>query len=917
MEKENPNSESVSAGNPKAKKQPEKAKKPNRFLRFLIALVCVIVVISLAWVVFSMIGRVKAESVIPVSANVRVSINNPVRLLDGILAHETLHEISTVPSLSAVSSILNMLIENPLLKNKLLRFAARGNMELSLLPAAGDDIRFAAAWDLGLFSPFLRILPLVSNFINVPNLYYVGAGGNSRFEYRLDNMTLYFGPFRNLIFIANEQGIFESRSNTAQSSGSPQPVGANTFDNIKTSSYDAALLLSADYVSSLLSGQDDGLAEILKNIEITSGVEAGISIYPKKFELSLAAPMTSRQASLSRFLEQRSGAPGMAEHIPADAQYATIVSAGTLRELMDAALIFTPGLDAAMRSADSALRVLMRLSVDDLLFSWMGNEYAVYGMEGRPHPVYAISIADERRRQEMFDRAFRSVLLNEDARLNLDGVRMPRIEIPELLQALLRNMNIFLPSPYYIVHRDYFFVSESAETLLAALRAIQRNEILPRSPAWRNIASGRNTNSNASALSLYYSLDRSIPFFLRGNTALSGFLSLYRQGLARVNFNRGTVEVSLSLIPGSGSGVTLASGYPIDISGRPSNRLYGAGSFTGGESGRLFFTSGSTAVSINVADNAVHELGNQGTHWIIPADGVGKKGDINAWVVTDRGRVNLVDGNMEPVSGFPVLTGHRIASPPQAFNGKLYLNDEDGRVHTVDEHGAQGTWVSSFIAAVRSPPSFLETTGRNGKVYSAVYPKSFFGEIWLLDADGNTMPGWPASISVSDDDPGIGFGSPLLFASNNRVHAAFVNQAGQLLLFDENAAFIPRFPVDLDGIFYQQPVFDGEYLWLVSSDGTLFRVDLHGDILRQTIPNFSVMEEGYITVFDCDNDRVPEIFITGEGNALHAYSRNFRSLESFPLPVWGRPHFVPVQGNRKAEIFAMGMDRRLYRYQFR
>jgi len=118
-------------------------------------------------------------------------------------------------------------------------------------------------------------------------------------------------------------------------------------------------------------------------------------------------------------------------------------------------------------------------------------------------------------------------------------------------------------------------------------------------------------------------------------------------------------------------------------------------------------------------------------------------------------------------------------------------------------------------------------------------------------------------------------------------------------------------------VFFVQPVFDGNFLWLVSSEGNLFRVSLDGEVLYQNIAGFSAKEEGYITVFDCDGDKTPEVFFTGEGNALHAYTRNFRSLEGFPLPVWGRPHFVPAQGNKKAEIFGIGMDKRLYRWQFR
>jgi outer membrane protein assembly factor BamB len=887
-----------------------------KFLKFIIILLCVFAVIAIGWTALSIIGRVNAASVIPDSANLRVCISNPVRLLEGILTHESLDEISNVPALAQAASVLTAMKDNNILKHNLLRLAAHGNLELALLPSDSESEILIAVWDIGFFSPLLRILPTISNFVSIPDLYYVQAGKNSRFEYRLSGRTFYIGQYRNLLFITDNPRVFESRS--AANSGY-----AKAFSAVKPSDYDAAFMLSNEFISSLLADQDAGIAAILNNVVFDSRVEAGLSISPKKIEFRLAAPLSSGHADLSRLLGQRSRVPGMAERVPSDAQYATILSAGTLEELYQTALVFTPELDGALKTADSASRMVLGLTLKDLLFSWSGNEFAALGLEGRPHPVYMIQIADEKKRQEVFDRAFKSAALNENVRLNLDGVRIPRIEIPEFLQSLLRRWNIFIPSPYYTIYKDYFLVSESAEALLAALRAMQRNDVLPKTAVWRNIAGGKTV---ASSFSLYYSLDLSVPFFLRNNTSLSGFLSLYRQGLARMSLNKGLVEISLSLVPGSGGGITLVSGYPLDAGARPSNRIYGTGR---GEESRIFYTTGNTAVSLKIADNSTNELSGQGNHWVIPADGVTVKdiaGNVFAWVVTDRGRVTLVDGNMEAAQGFPVLTGLQLSSAPAAFMGKLYLCDEDGKVYTVDANGKQGVWETSFTSALRSPPSFLSvSSGKKGNsVYTAVYPKSFFGEIWLLDGDGRTLPNWPAPIAVEKDDDsettgslGIGFGSPLLFAHNNKVYIAFVNQSGQLLIYDEEAALVAPFPAALDGIFFQQPVFDGEYLWLVSSNGSFFRVSLEGEVLYQSIPGFSVKEEGYITFFDSDGDKVPEIYITGDGNALYAYTRRFRSLEGFPLPAWGRPFFIPAQGNKKAEIFGMGMDRRLYRWQFK
>jgi len=897
--------------------------KANRIVKFFFVFFFILVFLTIVWTVFSLVGRVKVDALIPDSAVIRVNISNPVRLFDDVLSHESLKELSNVPSLSPAVSVINNLKEGPLAKNRLVRIAARGSVEIALL---SEPKALAVAWDMGFLSPLLRIFPSFSGFFNIPNLYYVQAGKNSRFEYRMEGKTFYIGPYRNLLFITDDSKVFESRENLylevqladkqRESNQSESKLsGKRGFNTIKPSSYDAALLISPAFFSDLVSEQDSAIAAVLDGIDFDSAVEAGLSVYPQKLELRITSSLSSRLAALNRLMEVRSQAPGMSERLPASSQYATVLSAGTLDDLFQATRVFASNdFDDTIKRTDSLSRTILGLTLDDLLFSWTGKEFAVFGLEGRPHPVYAIQIADERLRQTVFDKAFKSIVLSENTRLSLDGTRIPRIEVPEFLQSLLRRWNLFLPSPYYMVYRDYLLASESAEALLAALRAMQRNDVLPKTAEWRNIAGGRTA---ASAFSLYYSLDLSMPFFLRKNTALSGFLSLYRQGLVRMSFDKGKTDITIVLVPGSGSGVNLVNSLLVETKARPSNRVYGSS-----DDSKIFISAGDTVVSVNVADNAVVDMRGQDRLWIIPAEGaVDNKNDkndknaVNAWVASERGRITYVNGDLEPAQDFPLLTGLRLSAAPVSYNGRLYLCDEDGKVHTVEANGSQKTWETSFTSPLRSPPSFLAAQTKNGtRHYAAVYPKSFFSELWLLDADGKLLPGWPVPLSA---DAGIGFGSPLLFTLNNIVHIAFVSQSGDLFIFDETGKGISPFPVALEGVFFVQPVFDGRFLWLISSEGNLFRVSMEGEVLYQGIADFTAKEEGYITVYDCDGDKVPEVFITGEGNALHAYTRNFRSLEGFPLAMWGKPHFIPAKGNKKPEIIGIGMDRRLYRWQFR
>ncbi|WP_461252179.1 hypothetical protein, partial [Treponema sp. R8-4-B8] len=55
--------------------------KPKKFLRFIITLLIVLAALFIGWTAFSLIGRINAASVIPDSADIRLSIRNPTRLL--------------------------------------------------------------------------------------------------------------------------------------------------------------------------------------------------------------------------------------------------------------------------------------------------------------------------------------------------------------------------------------------------------------------------------------------------------------------------------------------------------------------------------------------------------------------------------------------------------------------------------------------------------------------------------------------------------------------------------------------------------------------------------------------------------------------------------------------------------------------
>ena len=890
--------------------------KKRRALVFVGVLLLIIIGLPLIVIGVSFIGRVTPDSVIPGSFDLYVDIPNPSRLARRVLNHEALPDIMALPELTPFTPVLNQVKDLRIGENRLFRLIASRKLNAALLPEG----QLLSAWDVGVMSPLLRFLPAVAARFAVPGLYHVQAGRHSRLEYRQqDGMVFFIGAYKNLLIVSNNSGLFESIiAGSSHSGGNPGEK------KLSSENHDIAFLLSPQALMSLLANSDPQLLSAIQLLNFPEHIEANLSLLPNQLRLQLVSPLDSNNPALRTIIESNSQGTPLSGLIPNTAQYLTLLSSGSLEDLFNALAAINPGIGNAIRRADSTARMTLGLSLEELLFSWTGTQFALYGLEGRSNPVIALEIRDEHKRREVFDKAFQSIFVSENIQLNLDGHRIPRIQLPGFLDSLLSLMGISIPSPYYTIQNNYLYISESAETLLAALNAVRRNEVLPGTDLWRTLSVD---NSGPTSFGLFYSLDRSLPFFLRGMNEAAAILRVYRQGLVRLHLENRQLSVSLAVIPGAGKGVIPLQGYPLDLSGtaqrRIGNQLY---SISSGRDTRLLLTRGSDVLVVNPAvnptnptDQSIIELNFPGTNiHALPFAGSGSSGAADssgaaAWIINSQGYLSLVNKDLEHLAGFPISTGINLSAPPAAHGGKLYISGEDGSVHTVDARASISSWGLSYVAALRSPPSFLEFQNRS---YAAVYPKSFLGEIFVLNADGHPLRGWPVFV------PGIAFGSPLLFsarypARQNRLFAAFITQAGELAVYTENAEVLQGFPIELEGIFYLQPVFDGEYLWIIESNGMLYQVGLNGEVLSQKIPNVSIREEGYIMVAYNSGDKDGEIFFSGEGNAFFGYSRHFNSLAGFPLPVWGRPVFGDINGDRKTELAGVGMDNRLYVWQFR
>ncbi len=872
--------------------------KKRSILPFLILVL--LLLIPAGFFAFSFFGTLKPHTVIGEESIAYVHVPNLLRTANRLLEHQTLDTLLADPALLSVAPAVNTLRHSGLFSNPLIRFAAGGSLDLALYP----DSHYLAAYDTARLSSLLFLAPAILPRFSIKNLYYVQAGRYSRFEYRgSDQDTVYIAIKRNLIVVSNSERLIEPVLDESgiKNDGSRQPAFA-------AKNFDAALLLRSESILAGLADDAPDIRTILERLNTSGQAEASVYIQKDQIDLNIRMPISSPLPAITKLIDADSTVPSMLYGLPPESQYATILSPGSLRDLLDAAIAIQ-GNQAVrlLEKADASSRFLTGLSLEELIFSWTGNELAIFGLEGRPRPVFAVKIADENRRKQVFESLLSSFALTGDNTVILDGTRIPRLMLPDFLTALLSLWKIQVPSPYYLTERGFLYLSESPENLLETVNAIRQNTSIVKTEVWKKLATH---SPDASTITLFYSLDRSVPFFLRGTDTVQRILQLYGQGLARLSLRDGETGISLAIKSVSTKGPLPLSGYPLKPEGKLSPEIEVLLFPAKGEVRILFTENGNRLVSLNPVNGTRTTYESPEPLWFVLSEGI-ERTDLSqpaVWVVSQQGTVALLDGNLKNQEGFPVATGNRLSAPPAAFGGSLYISDMESSLYIIDRFAKTHTLSLPFQDILRAAPSFMR---QGSNIYMAAYPKGFFSELWLTDEKGTVRPGWPVSAS------GIAFGSPLLFHSGRTdTGLAFLTQAGELSVYSESGTMRETFPLQLPGVFFIQPVFDGKALWSLASDGRLFKTGLDGTTESVQLEGITA-ETGYLATADIDGDKVPEVLASGEANLLYAVRHDLTMLPGFPLPVWGKPWTGDLNGDGKTDIISGGMDNLIYGWHIR
>lgn len=890
-----------------------------RLLLLPFKIILVLLVVVLIWFTFCFFDRVKPADALPPDYALYLRTDSVWGTAEPLLDLDATLIAMSSPELQKYRDTFLQIKSSKLRKNFFVKRALKRRLDAAVYDY--DESGNAGALvvlDAGFLSGAVRLAPYAVPYIKaVSNIVELSSNRHGNY-YQLQNGTPgFFVIKKNLIVFSTSKKLLEEAMTWSNSSLYPKnelslvntklkeplrilangqnllklfaekPQGENKADN-KAENKDG---------SSLIKNYLEAIVPYLSQDEYTS---LNFGITEKELNVSIAVPMElSEQSELSeqpvlKLLKKESSVPSLLPQFSDEVQYYTLISAGTLRELKDAAIKILPSekdFSATWNKSDTISKIVFNTSLDDVLFSWTGDEFAIFGIEGKSEPVFAIKIADETKRRQIFDRVFASYIVRSDDSLLVDGIRLPCIDMPGFVLSVLQALNINVPKPYYLIKDNYIYLSQSPENLVAINSGAGKK--LSGSQNWQRVSSRQ---SPYSTLSLYYNLERSVPFFIKGSSSMSKILALYNSGRfdLRVKDNVFTVQLQASAVELESA--KNIPGFPIELENKSNAELVRSNA----KKSKLVFWVENDG-SVNSLDcgtftRAKTELAE--VEYIVAADEVTIKangGEI--WAVTKSGMVYLLNSKLESVLGYPVLSGVTMACPPFVYKDSVVLTGTDGVLCFVSHNGEVTNLETDVESSIKATP-FVK-----GDII-AFYEKGFFGGIHVYK---DLKP-------VSEEGPfeleGIAYGSPCIFTAGGKQYAAMITQAGQLYVYDLNGNLLEPFPVGLNGVFFLNVQMADDYLFALSAEGELYRVSLDGKSMRVKLPYFTA-KTGRITVCDYDEKEGAEIFVSGEGNSLYGFNTKLELLPEFPVSGYGNPLFVDLNGDNMNDCITITFDNKL------
>lgn len=878
-----------------------KPKKKNPVFKIIMIPILILLIIFcgiLGFAVYSAVDGANPENYIPEGHYIYINIPSAGNLLKKTLELQTIDSVLTSPEFKEAKGLLKSLRVSPLLS----KFWFNTASDFRIDAAAYENNDYVIFIKLGFRSAAVRLIPLVLKFnpdifLDIKELNGKNEDGLKYWEYKTgENQYVYLTAYKDSVIASNSKKMLI--------------LSLQQKENINTKTTKRIISQNKNNILNILPNIDFIVKDVKENKSVIENIITKLN-FPKNNILKLnienedvitkgSAEWETEDDGLKNILQKKSCIPGVLSRLPKSIDYITLINMGDTEFLFsNGKNILTENILKTYKTASNTSKFIFKKNIDELLMSWMGEELGMFGTAEKDDPIFFVSLKDEKKCRNIFEHIFSSVFVNQDISAIVEGLRIPRIEFPEIVKSLLRAFNIELPRPFYVIKDGYLYLSQSAEILASALNEASDGGLLVKTENWKNIT--KNISPESSIL-VYHTVRKKIPFFLKNNDVIRTILRDYGKGIISIKFS----EERKILLESYSKKTQYQSQENAEFS-YESNIKIDSDIYCGKNSVNIpfaYWTSGSYVYALNLASKNIYNIKLDDKAYINTDIQNGKIKNI--WAVSERGTIYKTDTDLKPYSNFPILTGEKFMCPPQIIENKIVIPIANKpQLLYVDEKA--NTYYSEEMNSKLKMQPFIFNN-----IVSAI-PRSFDSLIYFFDIDGKTIGGSPfelASISAVQ---------PVLYKNpKGELWYAVLTEDGNFSLNPFEKNILEKYESELNESCKTQPVYSKNLnvFFVISENGNLYKIDTAAQITGKISLKQKNAEDYCISLLDLNNDGIDEILVSGGGNSIYAYSSNLLPIEGFPVAGRGIPNLIDVNGNGLKELITCGIDNKIHSYSF-
>jgi len=883
----------------------EKRKKSGFFKRlgiFLLILILIIMLPVAGLIIYSFIDSEDPARHIADGYYTTVTVMSASDTLHKGLYLSAVDSLLSSPETAALQSNIRALRSNTTLQS--VWFKRLLNIPVNIALYENNNAVLVA--NIGIRSAATRLLPLITAikpdlFAKIPNFSQKTFEVNGivkdgfLFELAKDRM-LYICFHKNLLIASTSPVLFyaclsensetSGKQLTAQLRGQKRGAVNGSIDPF-----------------SIISGIADKrnfIGTVIKELSFPEPATFNTDFDDTMITLHSTITWMSERNEVNAVLQRRSNLPAILSRLPEGTAYLTLLNLGDPQFLYENTKPFFPSeLVRLFATAEKNSKLFFNKTLNQLAFEWMGSELGVLGHRDSRSPVFFISLKDEAKCRSLLEDMFNTMFLDRSVSAVVDGNRIPRIVVPAWLSALLRSLRIDLPEPFYMIQDGYLYLSKSAEALGMCKKETDTGKLLVKTEQWKNIT---KTVAAETSFLVYYSLERSVPFFLEKNTLLKTALKNYGKGIFSLRFTADRqVYLDFSTQKTDARRLEEIPAFP-----RTGSKCAGSDIVCAKTASAVpfaFWADDSTVYSMNLLTGEESSLPLDGKAGIA-AEVI--QSQLRAlWAVSARGSIYKTNERLKPFEGFPVLTAEKLQPKPVSFNGGVIIPlFSEPTLLGVDRHGTEFIFEEMESLLRNAPVVFKNTV--------AALPRSFESRLYLFSHEGTLQEGFPIELD------GIFAAAPVFFEdAKGRASVALLSEDGRFSIRSVSQRDEETATCELNTVCKTAPVYSAleRTFFAVSQNGQLFKITTGGEIVDSLPLKQGAADDYRLTLLDVTGDGKAEILVSGGGNAMYAYTSGLAPVAGFPVAGTGTPYLLDIDGDSFPELITHGIDSKIHAYK--